>query len=65
MAARMRTYKATFWRGNPQLDNGGYYTERTIKAGTINSARNKAKVIERSCIYGSMRLVDIILMEVV
>ena len=34
----MKTYKAKFWRSNPQLKNGGYETERTIEAKTIRSA---------------------------
>lgn len=27
-----RTYIATFWRGNPQLKNGGYYTTKEFQA---------------------------------
>ncbi len=54
----MKTYKATYWRGNPQLQNGGYETERTIEAKTIASARKKAREYE-NCIYGTMTLISI------
>lgn len=54
----MKTYEATFWRGNPQLTNGGYETKRTIEAKTIASARKKAREFE-NCRYGSMTLLDI------
>ncbi|MBQ8942476.1 MAG: hypothetical protein IJ062_11635 [Firmicutes bacterium] len=54
----MKTYKATFWRGNPQLTNGGYETERIIEAKTIASARKKAREYE-NCIYGTMTLISI------
>lgn len=37
----MKKYIAIFWRGNPQLENGGYETARTIEAKTITSARKK------------------------
>lgn len=55
----MKKYIATFWRGNPQLENGGYETARTIEAKTITSARKKAMEIERKSIYGTMELIDI------
>lgn len=55
----MKTYIATFWRGNPQLDNGGYQTTRTIEAKTIAGAKKQARAIEDKCVYGSMRLLDI------
>jgi len=56
----MNRYTAKFWRGNPQLKNGGYETTRTIEAKTITSARKKAREIyEDGCIYGSMTLIDI------
>lgn len=32
---KMHRYSATFWRGNPQLKNGGYETTRTIEAVNI------------------------------
>ena len=54
----MKTYIATFWRGNPQHPNGGYETTRTIEAKTIASARKKAREYER-CVYGTMTLLDV------
>lgn len=54
----MKNFVATFWRGNPQLKNGGYETTRKIEAKTIASARKKAKEYE-DCIYGSMTLLKI------
>ncbi|MCD8398267.1 MAG: hypothetical protein LUD12_13990 [Lachnospiraceae bacterium] len=55
----MKKFTAIFWRGNPQLENGGYETKRTIEAKTIASARKKAKEKEQ-CIYGSMTLIEVI-----
>lgn len=52
----MKTYKATFWRSNPQLKNGGYQTERTIEAETKTEARRMAMKIEKATAYGSMTL---------
>ena len=42
--ATMKKYIATFWRGNPQMKNGGYETTRDIEDG---------------CAYGSMSLLSI------
>ena len=55
----MKTYKAKFWRSNPQLKNGGYETERTVEAKTIRSAEKKAREIESKCLYGSMSLISV------
>jgi len=49
-------FVATFWRSNPQLKNGGYWTEREIEARTLREARNQARRIENSVAYGSMTL---------
>ena len=54
----MKTYIATFWRGNPQSKNGGYETTRTIEARTQASAEKKARAYEK-CIYGSMSLIKV------
>lgn len=51
----MKKFIARFWRHNPQLQNGGYATERVIEARTLASATNKAKRIEK-CAYGAMWL---------
>lgn len=55
----MKTFKATFFRHNPQLNNGGYETTRTIEAKTIASARKKAQKIADATSYGSMSLLTI------
>ena len=55
----MKKYIATFWRGNPQLKDGGYETTREIEAVSIASARKKARDIEDGCVYGSMSLLNI------
>ena len=59
----MKKYIATYWRGNPQLKNGGYETTRTIEAKTIVSARRKAKEWEKDCAYGTMTLLNLELDE--
>lgn len=46
----MKKYIATFWRGNPQLKDGGYETTREIEAVSITSARKKARDIEDGCV---------------
>ena len=56
--ATMKKYIATFWRGNPQMKNGGYETTREIEAVSITSARKKARDIEDGCAYGSMSLLS-------
>ena len=48
---KMKSYKATFFRHNPQFKNGGYVTERKIEAVSLPSARKRAR--------GSMELLDI------
>lgn len=55
----MKKYIATFWRGNPQIKDGGYETTREIEAASITSARKKARDIEDGCVYGSMSLLSI------
>ena len=56
---KSKTYTATFWRGNPQLKDGGYTTERKIEAVSLPSARKRAREISEHCVYGSMELLDI------
>lgn len=55
----MKTYKAIFFRSNPQFKSGGYETSRTIEAKTIKSAEKKARDIENKCPYGSMNLISV------
>lgn len=57
--ATMKKYIATFWRGNPQLKNGGYQTTRKIEAVSITSARKKAREITEGCVYGNMSLLSV------
>ena len=57
---KMHRYAATFWRGNPQLKNGGYETTRTIEAVNIQQARKIAREKhENGCVYGTLPLLDI------
>ena len=48
-------FVATFWRGNPQLKNDGYWTTRTIEAKNTRQAMKKAREYE-NCVYGTMIL---------
>lgn len=59
----MKKYIATYLRINPQLPNGGYETTRTIEANSITAARKKAQTIADNCVYGSMTLIDIKLLN--
>ena len=56
---KTKSYKATFFRHNPQFKNGGYVTERKIEAVSLPSARKRAREIAEHCVYGSMELHDI------
>lgn len=51
---KTKSYKATFFRHNPQFKNGGYVTERKIEAVSLPSARKRAREISEHCVYGSM-----------
>lgn len=52
----MKTYKATFWRGNPQLANGGYEVTRTIEGPTEAYARATANTMAKNTCYGTLTL---------
>lgn len=54
----MKKYTVTLWRGNPQFENGGYKTTRTVEARTLASAKKKAREFEK-CLYGSMTVIDV------
>lgn len=56
----MKKYIALFWRGNPQLKDGGYETYRTYEAKSLAQARKMAEKTESKCVYGIMRLMDIV-----
>lgn len=63
MKYKMKKYIATFWRGNPQLKNGGYETTKEIEATTMSSAKKKAREISEQTIYGTMVLRSIVRKE--
>ena len=51
---KTKTYTAIFWRGNPQLQNGGYETKRTFECANKREANKKLKEIEKHTVYGTM-----------
>ena len=57
MRKGMKTFIATFWRGNPQLKSGGYKTTCEINAMTHKAAERKALQYEKNVGYGSMSLI--------
>lgn len=56
----MKTYIAIFFRGNPQLKNGGYKVVKTIEARSITSAKKKARELADRVNYGTMQLIDVL-----
>lgn len=54
-----RTYIATFWRGNPQLKNGGYYTTEEFRAVSHKAAERQAKRYTKGMVYGSLDLISV------
>ena len=54
----MKKFEAVFWRGNPQLANGGYETKRKFKATSYLVAKRKAKKLEKG-IFGKVELLKI------
>ena len=54
----MKKFEGVFWRGNPQLANGGYETKRQFNAKSYEGAKRQAKKHEK-CLYGSMELLDL------
>lgn len=38
-----RIYIATFWRSNPQLKNGGYYTTKEFQSVSLQGATKQAE----------------------
>lgn len=57
----MKTWIGTFWRTNPQFENGGYTTTRSVEAKTEASAKNKLikKYVNCRHAYGSMDLISV------
>lgn len=54
----MKKFEAVFWRGNPQLRDGGYETKRQFNAKSYEGAEKQAKKLEK-CVYGSMELLEL------
>jgi hypothetical protein len=54
-----RTYIATFWRSNPQLKNGGYYTTEEFQAMSHKAAERQAKRYTKDMIYGRLNLISV------
>lgn len=54
-----RTYIATFWRGNPQLKNGGYYTTKEFQSVSLQGATKQAERYTKGMIYGSLNLISV------
>ena len=49
-----RTYIATFWRSNPQLKNGGYFTTKEFRSVSLQGATKQAERYAASNMYGGM-----------
>lgn len=49
-----RTYIATFWRSNLQLENGGYYTTKEFQSVSLQGATKQAERYAASNMYGGM-----------
>lgn len=54
-----RIYIATFWRGNPQLKNGGYYTEKEFRAVSHKAAERQVERYTKNMVYGSLSLISV------
>ena len=54
-----KTYVATFWRGNPQLKNGGYYTAKEFRAVSHKAAERQAEKYTKGMVYGSLDLISV------
>lgn len=54
-----RIYTATFWRGNPQLKNGGYYMIKEFQAVSHKAAERQAERYIKGMVYGSLDLINV------
>lgn len=54
-----KTYVATFWRGNPQLKNGGYYTTKEFQAVSHKAVERQAEKYTKGMVYGSLDLISV------
>lgn len=51
-----RIYIATFWRSNPQLKNGGYFTTKEFQSVSLQGATKQAERYAASNMYGGMAI---------
>ena len=58
-----KTYVATFWRSNPQVKNGGYYTTREFEATTKEQAEKQVKKYMKDTVYGGLSFIGIALKQ--
>ena len=54
-----KIYIATFWRGNPQLKNGGYYTTKEFQAVSHKAAERQAERYAKGMVYGSLSIISV------
>lgn len=54
-----KTWVATFWRGNSQLKNCGYYTTREFQAVSHKAAEKQAERYIKNVVHGSLNLISI------
>lgn len=54
-----RTYIATFWRSNPQLKNGGYFTTKEFQSVSLQGATKQAERYTKGMIYDSLNLISV------
>lgn len=54
----MKTYTAKFWRGNPQLKNGGYYTTRDFEVENKREANKMVKDAIKHTVYGTFDFIE-------
>lgn len=59
MKTEKKTWLATFWRGNPQLKEGGYTTTRTYENMTRKQAERKVKQAINGTLYGTFELISL------
>lgn len=54
-----RTYIATFWRSNPQLKNGGYFTTKEFQSISLQGATKQAERFAADNVYGGMAVKNV------
>jgi hypothetical protein len=54
-----RTYIATFWHGNLQLKNGGYYMTKEFQAVSHKVAKRQAERYMKGMVFGSLNLISV------